>query len=226
MTRITDKEWAHLKTGNVLPKWHLPARDDSLSDVGSAAPLYRAGHAAPQGARPILASEQRTNDMSIQQAMTNTPEKHRATLFGERVAGSKWGRSFTQADWDALLGTWEQFTPADGASMDGCRYFQAPIGNMFPDATLGAIPFHEVPVPNSIRVVEGAHGPELQCPELPSGAHVLCFKWATLILGEHEGAQIVFTIHPGEPLAPWDGRMAGERMPLVQAGTAVKLAAE
>jgi hypothetical protein len=175
----------------------------------------------PQGARPILTSETKDNDMSIEQAMIDTPEKHRATLFGERPAGSKWGRPFTLADWDALLGAWEQFTPTGDASKPGCRYFQASISEAFPDATLGALPYHEA---RNVSVAEGAHGPELHCV-VPSGTHALRFKYATLILGEHEGREIVFTIHPGEPMAPWDGRMDGDT-PIVTDSTAVKYTVE
>jgi hypothetical protein len=137
-------------------------------------------------------------------AWESTPRAHRVTLLGERRAGSKWGRGFTLTDWDALLEGWNENTHvALEARMPGCTYFITHIGHLFPDATLGAVPWDSLAPSEREEVVDvvGPHGPELQLT-----ARALKFKpraeYATLIVGPDEGLEVVFTIHPGLPLRP------------------------
>lgn len=141
----------------------------------------------------------------IQQALEDTPEDHRATLFGERPHGSKWGRDFTEEDWATLLGAWSELTPPEEVRMGDCRYFGCRIADTFPKATLGAVAFDELTPERQreVRKVDGPHGPELQIANYLRASRVVD---ATLVLGPHETPHgtklVVFTIHPGDPLAP------------------------
>jgi hypothetical protein len=148
---------------------------------------------------------------TLSAALAATPEAHAATLFGERPAGSKWGREFTREGWEQLLPRWKRHEPPAQVRQEGCQYFRAPVGDLFPRATLGAVPWSLVEKLDLYGRVEEAHGPhgaELQMRRscvgdvLPLSGRA---SYATLIVGEHEGAQVVFTIHPGEPLSPYSG---------------------
>lgn len=152
-----------------------------------------------------------TTRQTLSAALAATPETHAATLFGERPAGSKWGRPFTQEDWEALLKRWKRYEPPTAVAQEGCQYFRAPVGDLFPQASLGAVPWATVErldLYGHVEQAQGPHGPELQMSRscvwdvLPLSGRATV---ATLIVGEHEGAQVVFTLHPGEPLSPFNG---------------------
>lgn len=100
--------------------------------------------------------------------------------------------------------------------MPGCRYFSATIADLFPAATLGALAWGDLSEDEQSRVVtrEGAHGPELELPVERDAARPRA-TIATLILGMHEGAQVVFTVHPGAPLRPGVERAALSAVKLV-----------
>lgn len=136
----------------------------------------------------------------IDAAVVLTSQKlasHFAGLIQERSSGSKWGevpglKLFTL--------DWQEFTPAPGAAIPGCTYYCASITQEFPDATLGACSLDALKDEQlaQVQVVRGRHGLELQGPavRVVTGS-------ATLILGNEEGiGEVVFTVHPGEPLAP------------------------
>jgi hypothetical protein len=178
-----------------------------------------------------------TTRQTIRAAMAATPETHAATLFGERKAGSKWGRAFSRDDWAALLPRWQRYEPPETVRQEGCTYLRTGIGDLFAGATLGAVPWAVVEragLDGYCEAVTGSHGPELQLSrsciypgQLPLDGRATV---ATLILGPHEGADVVFTLHPGEPLAPWNGEHAwregcepGETTWDTTAVTAVKL---
>ena len=139
---------------------------------------------------------------AAQTTKTLIPE-HFATLIGERSFGSKWGRDFTEDD--LALG-WREQSPFDAVRQEDCRYFRlAPetFARAFPDATLGAVPLCDLSedLRAKVEAHEGAHGPELRIDRglvgdlsRPSDA------W--LIIGDHEGSQVIFTAHPGAPLVP------------------------
>lgn len=142
----------------------------------------------------------------IEKAWEATPLWHRETLLGERKAGSKWGRDFTIDDWRLLEPQWRLDTfISEDVGQPGCTYLTAnPTssegGPLFPLATLGAWPWASLtPLEQAaVEEVPGTHGPELQ---LKAGDSVPAVV-ATLILGVHEGTEIVFTIHPGPALKP------------------------
>jgi len=131
---------------------------------------------------------------------------HFETLLGERPAGSKWGQAdqmgyfhlkedggFQELHFEIL--SWEEFTPAEGIAMKGCRYFRTDISEFFPQAMNAACTIEELPDGTEIRVIKGAHGWELVADMEPVSTSV-----ATLIIGPHEGSDIIFTVHPGEPM--------------------------
>ena len=144
--------------------------------------------------------------LRVEKAWEATPLGHRYTLLGERKAGSKWGRDFTLDDWRVLEPQWriDTFVSRD-VQQPGCTYLtvlptSAEGGPLFPRATLGAWPWLSLTELEqaSVEEVQGAHGPELQ---LKTHADIPAIV-ATLILGMHEGVEIVFTIHPGPALRP------------------------
>lgn len=137
----------------------------------------------------------------IQTALDNTPAAHKSTLFGERRAGSQWGRDFTLADWVALLPRWEPINPAPQACLPGCTYYTSLIGDMFAGATLGAVAWQDVPetLQGQVQVFSDAHGPSLG---LRNGLARPRADTATLILGPDAGQQVVYTLHPGAVLLP------------------------
>ena len=139
----------------------------------------------------------------IMLAMAATPSAHATTLFGERKAGSRWGRDFTQSDWEVLLPRWQEFTPAEGVGMPGCSYFACSIGDLFPDATLGAVGWDSLSplIQDLVQERSGDHGYELVLPVSPLAGYPRAVM-ATLILGPNAGHEVVFTVHPGAPLRP------------------------
>ncbi|MEE8615536.1 MAG: hypothetical protein V3T11_10040 [Roseateles sp.] len=145
------------------------------------------------------------DEFKLQEAMDATPVGHRDSLFGERAAGSRWGRAFTENDWETLLPLWQKFDPVEAARMAGCAYYEANIEALFPGATNGALPWGVLHASQQkhVREVDGAHGKELQL----SAEHLShsAASMATLIVGPDEGKQVVYTMHPGLPLAPYDG---------------------
>ena len=144
--------------------------------------------------------------LRIEKAWEATPLWHRETLLGERKAGSKWGRDFTLDDWRVLEPQWriDTFISRDvkqpGSTYLTCLPTSAEGGPMFPKATLGAWPWLSLTEleQKCVEEVKGPHGPELQ---LESQARIPAIV-ATLILGLHEGVEIVFTLHPGPALRP------------------------
>jgi hypothetical protein len=140
----------------------------------------------------------------IRKAWLDTPADHKATLLGERSAGSKWGRPFAEDDFEELVQGWVEHYPDPAMLVVGCRYFWVGIECDFPEATQGAVAWSDLQpsVRSQVEVVEGDHGPELQlrCRQKPVQADD-----ATIIIGLSEGKQVVFTIHPGWPLRPYDG---------------------
>jgi len=133
---------------------------------------------------------------------------HFATLLGERPFGSQWGRGFTEADFGL---DWREESPPDAVKMEGCRYFRLAheaFTRAFPGASLGAVAFCDLPedLRARVEVAEGAHGPELRIHQGIVGRLVEPFE-AWLIIGDHEGHQVIFTAHPGLPLAPYRGQM-------------------
>jgi hypothetical protein len=144
----------------------------------------------------------------LKNAISTTKEilsDHYDTLLGERPAGSQWGRDFTEADFDL---PWSEAEVPSALRIDGCRYFRLDpevVKAEFHDATLGAVPFKDLPAAliGSIRIEDGAHGSELRATvpaEVFDGLADVTEAW--IIVGKHDGRDVVFTAHPGPVMAP------------------------
>ena len=143
----------------------------------------------------------------IKEAVAATKEAipdHYATLLGERKFGSKWGRDFTEADFEL---PWEETDPPEVTRMPGCRYFKLDgeaFASAFPDALLGATLLKNLPADliDKVRIKEGDHGTELRIDLIDICHDIEYPTEAWLIVGEDNGRQVVFTAHPGPPMVP------------------------
>ena len=141
-------------------------------------------------------------------ALNNTRKigGHFDSLLGERPAGSRWGRAFIEADF-AL--PWREAQPADAVRQPGCRYFVLDgdaFAVAFPRATLGAVPYSSLTDAQRTNVyrANGAHGVELRIDTLAPGRPAE----AWVIIGDHDGDQVIFTVHPGRVMLPCpDGQL-------------------
>jgi hypothetical protein len=134
-------------------------------------------------------------------AINNTRDllpDHFASLLHERPAGSRWGRPFTEADFEL---PWRE------ADLDGAAFARA-----FPAATLGAVPYSRLCAADRAAVyrVDGAHGPELRIDRMAIARPVE----AWLIVGPHDGHEVVFTAHPGPVMLPLHDRALDPALPL------------
>lgn len=146
----------------------------------------------------------KTINQTIANAFAATPEDYLQKTLGMRnpdldtTAGSFFAVPQTI---DSLIAAdWQEFDP--GAARFGtCRYFKAPIVGY-----LGIVP---------LSMLDGQDGYELQVAEAHGGAIAGMAELqvrsafgpeqvleSTLIIGEHEGQTVVFTFHPGLPIAP------------------------
>ena len=144
---------------------------------------------------------------TILQALENTPGDHLETLFGERKAGSKWGREFNLLDLKAMR--WYDHTQEvpQNAVVPNCTYYQALIPPEW-GSCLGAVGYGYLYEREQAHVVEvtGLHGVELQISMQDVGwTNLSLTSIATLITGPHDNGEVVYTIHPGHPLAPYKG---------------------
>ncbi len=151
---------------------------------------------------------------AIENTQTLIPD-HYATLIGERPFGSQWGRDFTEADFEL---PWVEAEVPAAVRQDGCRYFKLDgdaYRDAFPNATLGAVPFNTLS-PNlqrEVRREEGSHGPELRLYAAERNIPTTDEAW--LIVGLENGAEVVFTAHPGPVMlpSPKDGGLLDPKLP-------------
>lgn len=148
-----------------------------------------------------------TPSYRVRNALDATPTVYLRQCLASRLpGGSACGSVFTDyADDFALLSAlyaapWEPFDHPDVAS--GATAYRAPLRGRLGLVALASLD-PETPVtledPKGTgtlsAVVTGVHGEEV--------AH------ATLILGPSEGAEIVYTFHPGDPVRPSSVRAEG-----------------
>ncbi len=89
---------------------------------------------------------------------------------------------------------------------DGCTAYG--FVSIAAGGKLGAIPLKDAvgwSADIKIRQGVGKHGPELYLDVPAKDAYMPETTHFTVILGDHEGQQVVFTWHPGDPLPPFDG---------------------
>lgn len=99
----------------------------------------------------------------------------------------------------------KEFTPAPGAAFGACRYFEVVVPEI--QGRLGAVAFSTLRTDQianvKVRDAGEDHGLEFFL-DVPQNKAVLAETLtATVILGPGEdGSLVVYTWHPGEPLAP------------------------
>lgn len=121
--------------------------------------------------------------------------KHALTLLGLRKTGSTTEIGLQDIPGDTPIQPYHSATVKPG-----CRafHFKAEMG-----ARIGAVRMDEALDLNvELRVREGVHGPEVFC-ELPGEG--LETHDIVVILGPSDGTEVVYTWHPGFPLAPFGG---------------------
>ena len=136
---------------------------------------------------------------------------HARSLMGPRTRGSTTEKGLSAIpDETELI---EIFPPA-ATAQPGSRYFTVPAPNI--GGRLGAVSLFKAEE-LGLKVEErmGKHGPELFINRPVEEAEMLPCTFITVITGEHDGQEILFTWHPGGVL----GTLAHGRTPQ----TAVKL---
>lgn len=163
---------------------------------------------------------------TISGVLDNTEEKFAKqynSLWGERDSGSKWNLQLTRemiSEWDWQLVHQE----------DPIRIYQAGLSQLGLVFSINVKALGELTEDErkQILVREGSHGPELA---MDSGDEVedIPTNIATLITGPHEDmGDIVYTIHPGNPMPPHNCQTVEELREKLEANmlspeTAVKL---
>ena len=132
---------------------------------------------------------------SLERTKKYLPE-HYATLWGERIAGSKWGFELTLGHING-----DGWKLVQGGRV---RIFEKKSDHEF---SLGIQPLSETNIVD-IRVQEGSHGPELV---MDSTGKPQITNIMTLIIGpEEDCGDVVFTIHPGQATPPHGCKTAEE----------------
>ncbi len=150
------------------------------------------------------------------------PEQYN-TLWGEREAGSKWNLELTRP----IISKWNWELVQQSGPV---RIYQAglsQLGLMFNInvKALGELTEDERKL---LLIRDGDHGPELAIDASAGYLEDLQTNIATLITGPHEDmGDIVYTIHPGNPMPPHNCKTAEELREKFESGllspeTAVK----
>ena len=138
-------------------------------------------------------------ESSLERTKKYLPE-HYVTLWGERIAGSKWGFELTLGHING-----DGWKLVQGGPV---RIYEKESEHEF---TLGVQPLSMTEI-GDIRIQDGSHGPELvmdvgsiPAEDLPK-TNIM-----TLIIGpEEDCGDVVFTIHPGQATPPHGCRTVEE----------------
>ena len=163
---------------------------------------------------------------TISGVLDNTKEKFAEqynTLWGERDAGSKWNLQLTRE----MISEWDwQLVHQEGP----IRIYQAGLSQLGLVFSINVKALGELTEDERKQVLvrDGSHGPELA---MDSGDEVedIPTNIATLITGPHKDmGDIVYTIHPGNPMSPHNCQTVEELREKLEANmlspeTAVKL---
>ena len=88
---------------------------------------------------------------------------------------------------------WEPY--AHPAIMDGCTAFRASLAGHVGVVALADLPDHTI-----VTLADAKRTGYVEATVV--GVAVLPVDFAVIILGDDEGQEIVFTFHPGDPIAP------------------------
>lgn len=125
-------------------------------------------------------------------------------LWTKHLGAGAAGSVFDTDKWYTLvhclaLANWEEFQPKH--LIPGCTYLRAYIKNA---GFVAADLLQNLPADSEVQIKKGISGFEVQ--KVISGRKDTLTDMVTLILGKTDDnkSEIVFTIHPGEPLPPAD----------------------
>ena len=123
---------------------------------------------------------------------------HYKTLFGEREAGSRWGLELTP---DHLHGDWIQILakPVQIWQMESNLEFENQCWTIAEVAAVAGV--------EDIYVFEGKHGPELRTGRMLGSTTT---NTVTIIIGVEGDQEVVYTIHPGDPMTPVQAKTTKE----------------
>ena len=123
---------------------------------------------------------------------------HYETLFGEREAGSQWGFDLTM---EHLHGDWMQILakPVQIWQMESHNEFENQCWTIAEVAAFTDI--------RNVYVFEGKHGPELRTKIMVGSTTT---NTITIIIGVEGDQEVVYTIHPGDPMTPVQAKTTKE----------------
>lgn len=150
----------------------------------------------PSASTPSIAASIR-----VRAALARTPCDYRDRCLSQRVPGADAAGSVFAVlpGGTALLhamlvdATWEPYTHA--AIMDGCSAFRAPLAGY-----VGVVALADLPAHVNVVLADAKRTGYVEATVV--GVAVQPVDFAVIILGDDEGQEIVFTFHPGDPIAP------------------------
>lgn len=133
--------------------------------------------------------------------LTSPPNYWSNTLASRQPSGN--GSRFHETVTEEILKAveWEEITDSlpEGVKMPGCRYFQTAIPGLLGVVELGDIPRSRMVVLSDPKGT-GKVSCEIDRKDLSGDLSNVDFT--VLTVGEEEGMQVVYTLHPGLPIRP------------------------
>ena len=152
------------------------------------------------------------------------PNDHIDTLLGQRNSGSQWAEHMICKDVEEIRQIWSKAEIVQ--VKNGCTY--ARLESSTPLGKIGYATVTQLNDDAEVVVEEGAHGLELRLVGVGVGAEASTTE-ANIIIGEHEGEEVIFTCYPGPvtdkiPDTFWEGKSAGDYVSKedIQEGWAIK----
>lgn len=156
----------------------------------------------------------------ISRAFAATPAAYLERCFAQRNPGpSQAGSCFSTAqDVESMLAV--EWAPYEHpALMAGCSAYRAPIGG-----SVGLVQLSQLDPSTPVRLDDSKNTGKV-CAVV-GGVRSEEKDFTVLILGPHEGSEVVYTFHPGEPIAPSQVDAGGRHDTVVSAAEALKLGLE
>ena len=144
-----------------------------------------------------------------------------------RQVGSRFAARQTEATLIAFAAFAKEFTPPDGVGVEGCHYYKLPIDGLVRMVALADIPQDWRVLLTDPKRTVGTNGGGVSA-EITDAIMVcanpeigLVSRTSTLIIGPDNGAEVVYTVHPGEPIArpaaANDPKLVGQRVTVAEA---------